>query len=67
MRSGHYVAYVKARPFTSPAIPLNGPTQGENDASRGSWFHVSDTSVQPVPESKVQNSQAYLLFYERIS
>ncbi|KAG9348431.1 hypothetical protein JZ751_002166 [Albula glossodonta] len=67
MRSGHYTAYVKARPST-PASSLNGPTaQGENEALKGSWFHVSDTSVQPVPETKVQNSQAYLLFYERIS
>ncbi|KAG5837476.1 hypothetical protein ANANG_G00239670 [Anguilla anguilla] len=68
MRSGHYVAYVKARPSNPPATSLNGPTtQGENEAPKGSWFHVSDSSVQPVPESRVQSSQAYLLFYERIS
>ncbi|KAG7471195.1 hypothetical protein MATL_G00121860 [Megalops atlanticus] len=67
MRSGHYTAYVKARP-TLPS-PLNGPTTqgGDAEALKGSWYHISDTSVQPVPETKVQNSQAYLLFYERIS
>uniref|UniRef100_A0A3Q3VPL2 Ubiquitin carboxyl-terminal hydrolase n=1 Tax=Mola mola TaxID=94237 RepID=A0A3Q3VPL2_MOLML len=50
MRSGHYTAYVK----------------GDAEPLRGSWFHISDTSVQPVSESKVQSGQAYLLFYERI-
>ncbi|XP_036392422.1 ubiquitin carboxyl-terminal hydrolase 16 [Megalops cyprinoides] len=67
MRSGHYTAYVKARP-TLPSH-LNGPTTqgGDAEALKGSWYHISDTSVQPVPETKVQNSQAYLLFYERIS
>eukprot|EP00063_Salmo_salar_P044307 XP_014019142.1 PREDICTED: ubiquitin carboxyl-terminal hydrolase 16 [Salmo salar] len=65
MRSGHYTAYVKARPFC-PSTTHNGVgTQGE--PVKGSWFHVSDSSVQPVTESKVQSSQAYLLFYERIS
>ncbi|MGH0138230.1 UNVERIFIED_CONTAM: hypothetical protein FKN15_066058 [Acipenser sinensis] len=38
----------------------------EAESLKGSWFHISDSSVQAVPESKVQNSQAYLLFYERI-
>ncbi|KAJ8391463.1 hypothetical protein AAFF_G00089370 [Aldrovandia affinis] len=67
MRSGHYTAYVKARPSTL-TTSLNGPTaQGESEALQGSWYHVSDTSVQLVPETKVQSSQAYLLFYERVS
>uniref|UniRef100_A0A6Q2ZJQ4 Ubiquitin carboxyl-terminal hydrolase n=1 Tax=Esox lucius TaxID=8010 RepID=A0A6Q2ZJQ4_ESOLU len=54
MRGGHYTAYVKARPSYPGSLA-------------GVWFHVSDSSVQPVSESKVQSSQAYLLFYERIS
>ncbi|XP_032400961.1 LOW QUALITY PROTEIN: ubiquitin carboxyl-terminal hydrolase 16 [Xiphophorus hellerii] len=64
MRSGHYTAYVKARP-DSLKSSSNGK-QGDTDLPRGSWFHISDTSVQPVSESKVQSCQAYLLFYERI-
>uniref|UniRef100_A0A8C5DR95 Ubiquitin carboxyl-terminal hydrolase n=1 Tax=Gouania willdenowi TaxID=441366 RepID=A0A8C5DR95_GOUWI len=60
MRSGHYTAYVKVRP-ACPKSSSNGLPQ-----SKGSWFHISDTSVQPVSESKVQSCQAYLLFYERI-
>lgn len=40
---------------------------GARDAScssQGQWVYVSDTTVQTVPESRVLNSQAYLLFYE---
>ncbi|XP_037533548.1 ubiquitin carboxyl-terminal hydrolase 16 [Nematolebias whitei] len=66
MRSGHYTAYVKVRPeYHKPSS--NGFTkEGEAEPLRGVWFHVSDTSVQPVSESKVLSCQAYLLFYERI-
>ncbi|XP_041659541.1 ubiquitin carboxyl-terminal hydrolase 16 isoform X2 [Cheilinus undulatus] len=66
MRSGHYTAYVKVR-SECPKSPSNGPTaQGDAELPRGSWFHISDTSVQPVSETKVLSCQAYLLFYERI-
>lgn len=63
MRSGHYTAYVKVRP-ECPKPSSSGLAAEE--PPRGSWFHISDTSVQPVSESKVQSCQAYLLFYERI-
>ncbi|CAM4556046.1 unnamed protein product [Leuciscus chuanchicus] len=67
MRSGHYTAYVKSRPSTHNYVE-NGSAAGCNaEVSKGSWFHVSDSSVHPVPEAKVQSSQAYLLFYEKIS
>ncbi|XP_067848850.1 ubiquitin carboxyl-terminal hydrolase 16 isoform X2 [Heptranchias perlo] len=70
MRSGHYTAYVKVRTPSShlseyvmtrctlPAIKAEPP--------KGNWFHISDTCVQAVPETKVLSAQAYLLFYERI-
>jgi len=32
----------------------------------GQWFHVSDSSVSSVPETKVLKSQAYMLFYGRL-
>lgn len=35
-------------------------------ASGGQWVYVSDAHVQMVPESRVLNAQAYLLFYERL-
>ncbi|KAJ6660231.1 hypothetical protein lerEdw1_017931 [Lerista edwardsae] len=71
MRGGHYAAYVKVR---SPSqknlehISSNKNVQGLKEsvgASVGQWVYVSDTHVQAVPESRVLNSQAYLLFYER--
>lgn len=65
MRSGHYTAYVKVRPKCDQSQSNGFAAQGDTEAPKGSWFHISDTSVQPVPESKVQSCQAYLLFYER--
>lgn len=36
-------------------------------APPGQWVYVSDTLVQTVPEARVLNAQAYLLFYEQLS
>lgn len=70
MRSGHYTAYAKARTANSHLsnLVLHGdiPQGFETEPTKGQWFHVSDTHVQAVPTTKVLNSQAYLLFYERI-
>ncbi|XP_058517706.1 ubiquitin carboxyl-terminal hydrolase 16 isoform X2 [Ochotona princeps] len=70
MRSGHYTAYAKARTASSRLsnLVLHGDIlQGlEMESTKGQWFHISDTHVQAVPTTKVLNSQAYLLFYERI-
>lgn len=41
-------------------------TDFEMQSTKGQWFHISDTHVQAVPTTKVLNSQAYLLFYERV-
>lgn len=32
----------------------------------GKWYYISDSRVQEVSEESVKNTQAYLLFYERI-
>lgn len=70
MRSGHYTAYAKARSANSHIsnLVLHGdiPQDFETVSTKGQWFHISDTHVQAVPTTKVLNSQAYLLFYERI-
>ncbi|XP_034403973.1 ubiquitin carboxyl-terminal hydrolase 16 [Cyclopterus lumpus] len=66
MRSGHYTAYVKVRPECHNPSSNGLTAEGHVEPTRGSWFHISDTSVQPVSQSKVQSCQAYLLFYERI-
>uniref|UniRef100_A0A673LVX8 Ubiquitin carboxyl-terminal hydrolase n=1 Tax=Sinocyclocheilus rhinocerous TaxID=307959 RepID=A0A673LVX8_9TELE len=60
MRGGHYAAYVKVR------TPQRKPELEASSAPQGQWVYVSDTSVQTVPESRVLNSQAYLLFYEEL-
>lgn len=41
-------------------------TDFEMQSTKGQWFHISDSHVQAVPTTQVLNSQAYLLFYERI-
>ncbi|KAM9469203.1 ubiquitin carboxyl-terminal hydrolase 16 isoform 1-T1 [Clarias gariepinus] len=67
MRSGHYTAFVKTRPHTHTSSGLLNGAAGDEAPSKGSWFYISDSSVQSVTEARVQTSQAYLLFYERIS
>uniref|UniRef100_A0A672LCJ8 Ubiquitin carboxyl-terminal hydrolase n=1 Tax=Sinocyclocheilus grahami TaxID=75366 RepID=A0A672LCJ8_SINGR len=66
MRGGHYAAYVKVRtPQRKPELRRN-QSGTKPFAPQGQWVYVSDTSVQTVPESRVLNSQAYLLFYEEL-
>jgi len=48
---GHYVAYVKS--------------QSQSDGT-DQWYHISDSYVEPVTAKKVQDQEAYILFYERI-
>uniref|UniRef100_A0A8C6MJ48 Ubiquitin carboxyl-terminal hydrolase n=1 Tax=Nothobranchius furzeri TaxID=105023 RepID=A0A8C6MJ48_NOTFU len=57
MRGGHYTAYVKVRKPSASCL---------TSTPSGQWVYVSDTTVQTVPESRVLNSQAYLLFYEEM-
>uniref|UniRef100_A0A673KGF3 Ubiquitin carboxyl-terminal hydrolase n=1 Tax=Sinocyclocheilus rhinocerous TaxID=307959 RepID=A0A673KGF3_9TELE len=68
MRGGHYAAYVRVRtPQRKPEQRRNqSGTKEASSAPQGQWVYVSDTSVQTVPESRVLNSQAYLLFYEEL-
>lgn len=68
MRGGHYTAYVKVRApqrKTERHRNLSGARE-TSSSSQGQWVYVSDTTVQTVPESRVLNSQAYLLFYEEL-
>ena len=49
----------------------DGASGGDTDDDQelltdGRWYHVSDSSVTPISKDSVLNSQAYLLFYERI-
>ncbi|NXU49797.1 UBP16 hydrolase, partial [Turnix velox] len=70
MRSGHYTAYAKMRSMNNHLsdLVLRGqfPQAVANEPVKGQWFHISDSHVQAVSAAKVLNSQAYLLFYERL-
>ncbi|XP_034467295.1 ubiquitin carboxyl-terminal hydrolase 45 isoform X3 [Hippoglossus hippoglossus] len=69
MRGGHYTAYVKVRSTQRKTDQHLRNLSGAREASgssQGQWVYVSDTTVQTVPESRVLNSQAYLLFYEEM-
>nr|XP_046254891.1 ubiquitin carboxyl-terminal hydrolase 45 [Scatophagus argus] len=69
MRGGHYTAYVKVRTPQRKTEQHHKNLSGARDAgsgSQGQWVYISDTTVQTVPESRVLNSQAYLLFYEEM-
>uniref|UniRef100_A0A6Q2WU33 Ubiquitin carboxyl-terminal hydrolase n=1 Tax=Esox lucius TaxID=8010 RepID=A0A6Q2WU33_ESOLU len=65
MRGGHYTAYVKVRSPQRRVEQSQRPREASSTA-QGQWVYVSDTNVQAVPESRVLNSQAYLLFYEEV-
>ncbi|XP_051880595.1 ubiquitin carboxyl-terminal hydrolase 45 isoform X2 [Pristis pectinata] len=72
MRGGHYAAYVLVRTANkklSEHTSANKNISGFRDvgAPPGQWVYVSDTHVQTVPEARVLNAQAYLLFYEQLS
>ncbi|NXU73303.1 UBP45 hydrolase, partial [Oreotrochilus melanogaster] len=72
MRGGHYAAYVKVRTPCKKLLEHISTTKNvlglkeAMGASGGQWVYVSDAHVQMVPESRVLNAQAYLLFYERL-
>ncbi|XP_061847417.1 ubiquitin carboxyl-terminal hydrolase 45 isoform X2 [Colius striatus] len=72
MRGGHYAAYVKVRTSSKKLLEHISATKNvlglkeAMGASGGQWVYVSDAHVQMVPESRVLNAQAYLLFYERL-
>uniref|UniRef100_A0A8C2Z7P3 Ubiquitin carboxyl-terminal hydrolase n=1 Tax=Cyclopterus lumpus TaxID=8103 RepID=A0A8C2Z7P3_CYCLU len=67
MRGGHYTAYVKVRAPQRKTEQHHRNLSGQAGSSfQGQWVYISDTTVQTVPESRVLNSQAYLLFYEEL-
>ncbi|XP_020489834.1 ubiquitin carboxyl-terminal hydrolase 45 isoform X1 [Labrus bergylta] len=71
MRGGHYTAYVKVRSPQRKTEQHHRNLSGQaardiGSSPQGQWVYISDTTVQTVPESRVLNSQAYLLFYEEM-
>lgn len=62
MRSGHYVAYIRGR-------EAKDCQKAENDGHcvESTWYRISDTFVRKLSLSEVLQSEAYLLFYEKIT
>jgi len=54
LTGGHYIAYVR-----------NKGSLHSDDSVEQNWFYFSDTTFRKATFDEVQNSQAYLLFYER--
>ncbi|KAJ4841754.1 hypothetical protein Tsubulata_003044 [Turnera subulata] len=59
MRGGHYVAYVRGGGRSKG--------KGEKGCESSVWYHASDAYVRQVSFEEVLRSEAYILFYERIS
>ena len=53
LHCGHYTCYVKRQ-------------VAQCSESAAHWFHISDTSVREVSLQEVLQSEAYILFYERV-
>lgn len=58
MRGGHYVAYVKGS--------KNETEDGTEDGT-STWYYISDSHVRKTCLESVLQSEAYLLFYERLN
>ena len=43
----------------------NTSETADPSAAPPSWYHISDNSIHKVPESKVLEADAYVLFYRR--
>uniref|UniRef100_A0A1D1XLJ2 Ubiquitin carboxyl-terminal hydrolase n=1 Tax=Anthurium amnicola TaxID=1678845 RepID=A0A1D1XLJ2_9ARAE len=55
MRGGHYIAYVRGE-----------KNLGKTQKDVSSWFYASDAHVREVSLHEVLQSEAYILFYERV-
>jgi ubiquitin carboxyl-terminal hydrolase 16/45 len=56
MRGGHYVAYVRG----------SKEVVAENEEVDCVWYHASDAHVREASLAEVLQSEAYILFYEKI-
>lgn len=60
------ITQINVCPCDVNAVCVLSGAKEASSSSQGQWVYVSDTTVQTVPESRVLNSQAYLLFYEEM-
>jgi ubiquitin C-terminal hydrolase len=64
LKSGHYVAFVRGPPAQSQTGLKNDAGSIDNGAS--SWYYISDSHVHQTTLDAVLQSEAYLVFYERV-
>ena len=57
MRGGHYVAYFKGAMSRGKI---------EKEGGRSTWYYASDAHVHEVSLTEVLQSEAYILFYEKM-
>lgn len=58
MSGGHYISYVKGERSRSKSLKCT--------STGSSWFYCSDAHIREVSSTEVLNSDAYILFYERV-
>ncbi|CAM6121454.1 unnamed protein product [Calypogeia fissa] len=61
LKSGHYVAFVRGPPAQNPRNDTETTSGGAS-----SWYYISDSHVHQTNLDAVLQSEAYLVFYERI-
>lgn len=49
-----------------PCQSATKATDVDPSAAPPAWYHISDNTIHKVPESKVLEADAYVLFYRRI-
>ncbi|KAG6483164.1 hypothetical protein ZIOFF_059804 [Zingiber officinale] len=57
MSGGHYIAYVRGQRNSGKA---------RKDVNSSSWFYASDAHIREAALSEVLQSEAYILFYEKM-
>ncbi|XP_074569664.1 ubiquitin carboxyl-terminal hydrolase 2-like [Curcuma longa] len=57
MSGGHYIAYVRGQRDSGKA---------RKDVNSSSWFYASDAHIREAALSEVLQSEAYILFYEKM-
>ena len=73
LHSGHYIAHVKTRPTEEKNEldkddykDIDGWYYDESYCKKGQWYYTSDSYVQECSLKEIQESKAYMLFYERL-
>uniref|UniRef100_A0A7S2RQP4 USP domain-containing protein n=1 Tax=Rhizochromulina marina TaxID=1034831 RepID=A0A7S2RQP4_9STRA len=64
MNNGHFTAYAR-KPEGTVVLSQKGPNSPRRTSSE--WFHFNDSRVAPCSSEIVQQAQAYILFYQKLT